>query len=145
MTRRLLLISGACSALPTACGPPAPQAPAAVVSPTAGLGGRIIYLDAPLPGATVGDPVPVRGRVTVSPFEATLRGRVYDAGGALLGEGPIMVTAEMGRPGPFTGTIPLRAGRIAAAGLARVEVAEVSARDGAVIVSATAEIRLAPR
>ncbi len=131
----LLLGLGACS-------------PAARISssatPTLGPGGRLIVIESPRPNAAISlasGGVAVSGRVTVSPFEATLTGRVYDARGAALGIGPIHVQAEAGQPGPFAGTIPLDAG--ASPGPARVEIAELSARDGSVIISASVPIRLA--
>ena len=122
-----------------ACAPGS-GSPPAVPEPTPGFGGRIIYLDVPASGAQVGSEVEVRGRVTVSPFEASLRGRVYDASGRVAGEGPVMVQAEMGKPGPFAGRI--RVNGPVTPGTGRVEVAELSMRDGSVMVSASVNVRL---
>lgn len=130
----LLLGLGACS-----------PAAGTTVSATAtlGPGGRLIVIESPRPNATIAlaGGVAVSGRVTVAPFEATLTGRIYDARGTPLGLGPIHVQAEAGQPGPFAGTIPLDAG--VAPGPATVEIAELSARDGSVVVSASVPIRLA--
>ena len=88
-------------------------------------------------------PVEVRGRVTVGPFENNLRGRVYDADGRVIGEGPVMVTPDalgtLGGPGSLQGTIPVRAPHN---GPARVEVAELSMRDGSLMASANQQITL---
>jgi hypothetical protein len=79
--------------------------------------------------------------VSVTPFESTLRGRVYDATGQVVGEGPIMVDSEMGQPGTFSGQIDFQAG---SGGPGQIEVAEVSPRDGAVVDRAVVEVVLAP-
>jgi hypothetical protein len=104
---------------------------------------RSITLEAPVRNAIVRPPVEVRGRVTVGPFENTLRGRVYDAEGRVIAEGPVMVTPDvpgtLGGPGTFRGTIPVRAPHN---GPARVEVAELSMRDGSLMASANQQITL---
>jgi hypothetical protein len=119
--------------------PTTPPPRQATVTPTTPP--RTIILESPQNGATISSPVQVSGRVTVSPFEATLRGRVYDAQGQVLGEGPIMVSAEMGQPGPFNGSITFRAG---SGGPGKVEVADISPKDGSVLASASADVVLAP-
>jgi hypothetical protein len=100
---------------------------------------RMILLEVPQVGAVVRSPVVVRGRVSVTPFEATLRGRVYDAQGRVVGEGPITMTTEMGRPGPFEGEIPFQ---VSTGGPGRVEVAEESMEDGSIVVSAVVDVVL---
>ncbi len=123
--------------------PPTEPPTAATAQPTQAGGPtlplRMIVLEVPQNGAVVRSPVVVRGRVSVTPFEATLRGRVYDAQGRVVGEGPITMTTEMGQPGPFEGQIPFQA---ATGGPGRVEVAEVSMEDGSVMVSASANVVL---
>jgi hypothetical protein len=109
-------------------------------APTSTTPARTIVLEIPQEGATITSPVQVSGQVSVSPFEATLRGRVYDAQGQVLGEGQIMVAAEMGQPGPFSGSIAFQAG---AGGPGRVEVADISPKDGSVLASATVDVVLA--
>lgn len=95
----------------------------------------------PVSGATITSPVHVHGQVSIAPFESTFRGRVYDAAGSVVGEGPVMVAAEMGQPGDFAGYLTFAAG---AGGAGRVELAELSAKDGSVIISASVDVQLAP-
>lgn len=150
--------------LPASCGPatmpspptptrptvsPLPKTTAGGLAPTADIGPTAaptpvpneIVIEFPLPGATVSSPVEVRGRVKMSPFESTLLGRVLDAQGNLLGQGPIQVAAEMGQPGPFSGQIPFHT---EAEGPGRVEVLEISPKDGAVMTYAAVEVVLSP-
>jgi hypothetical protein len=87
--------------LPSPTMPPAP--------PTATIPPRLIEVHSPSQGATIRSPVRVSGFVSVSPFEATLRCRVYDASGQVVGEGPIMVASEMGQPGNFDGQVSFAA------------------------------------
>lgn len=107
---------------------------------------RQIVLTAPKEGAIVASPVEVEGRVSVMPFEGNLRGRIYDAEGEVVGEVPVQaqpdVEDELGGPGSFTGTIPFR---VDSTGPGQVEIAEISARDGSVVVSATATVTLKTR
>lgn len=116
---------------------PATALPTQAAGPTVPL--RMIALEVPQNGAVVRSPVVVRGRVSVTPFEATLRGRVYDAQGQVVGEAPITMTTEMGQPGPFEGEIPFH---VSAGGPGRVEIAEVSMKDGSLVVSASANVIL---
>lgn len=97
----------------------------------------------PAEGDTIFTPATVSGYVSTRPFEATLRGRVYDGNGTVVGEGPIMVTPvgdEIWGPGTFDATIPFS---ITVAGPGVVEVADLSAEDGSVIVSDTVDVTLA--
>jgi hypothetical protein len=100
-------------------------------------------LTAPKEGATVGSPVEVEGRVSVMPFEANLRGRAYDVEGQVVGEAPIQVRpdveGDLGGPGAFSGAIPFE---VDATCPGYVEVAEISARDGSVVVSETVVVTL---
>jgi hypothetical protein len=105
-----------------------------------GTPARSIALEAPAAGALVSSPVEVRGRVSVSPFESTLRGRVYNAQGQVVGEGAIQVAAEMGQPGTFAGSIAFAPG---SGGPGQVEVADISPKDGAVLASAAQAVVLA--
>ena len=101
-------------------------------------------LAAPAAGQVVTSPVAVRGRVTVGPFENTLRGTVYDATDRVVGQGPVMVTpdvsGQLGGPGTFTAQLSFSG---AAAGRGRVEVADVSPRDGSILASASVAVVLA--
>jgi hypothetical protein len=147
----------------TACGPTAPapttgidQVPspvpptAKVVVPTAvptvPMPGptpvpAAITITSPLAGTEVASPVAVQGMVAVVPFESNLRGRVYDTTGQVLGEGPITVQGSMGDPGPapFSGEIAFQA---STAGPAKIEIAEISPKDGSVIEAATVQVNL---
>jgi len=113
--------------------PPSQPAATATTPP------RQILIDAPAPGAMVSSPLEVRGSVSVSPFESTLRWRVYDAAGQVVGQGPIMVDAEMGQPGSFADQIAFT---VSAGGPGRLEIAEESAKDGSVVVSASVDVVL---
>ena len=135
-TRRapVRLLAALCLALAGAAPLPAPvraQAP------------RTITLQAPGDGAAITDPVEVRGRVTVAPFENNLVGTVYDAAGRALGQGPVPVTpddpATPGGPGSFGATLSFTAG---AGGAGRVAVADVSQADGSVLASASVDVVL---
>lgn len=103
---------------------------------------RTIVLDNPAPGASVTSPVEVRGRVTIAPFENALVGRVYDGSGQLVGMGPVTVAPDvpgtLGGTGSFAGQLTF-AGPI---GAGRVEVADLSERDGSVLASASANVTL---
>lgn len=102
---------------------------------------RRITITVPLAGQAICSPVNVAGNVTVSPFEATLAGRVYNGSGMLIGSGPIHVNAEMGKPGNFGGELTFD--RTRAFGVGHIELAELSARDGSVIVSSSVPVRFA--
>lgn len=129
---------------PPASPVPVQESPSPATSPvhlTTTTPPRLIELDSPSQGARISSPVPVRGLVSVSPFESTLRCRVYDAGGQVIGEGPIMVSGEMGQPGNFDGQCWFTADT---SGPGRVEVAETSPKDGSVVTSAVVDVMLEP-
>ena len=141
------ILSPTATQVPAVTQPPAAtQPPSATTAPSIPAAGTAttpphqILIDAPAPGATVSSPLELRGSVTVSPFESTLRWRVYDAAGQVVGEGPIMVDAEMGQPGSFGDQITFA---VSAGGPGRIEVAELSAKDGSVVVSASVDVVLA--
>lgn len=142
----LLMLSFLGSCTPTLTAVPTPKSepsvqPTALPTAVPTQPAPAIVLTAPRPGETVTSPVEVRGSVAVSPFESTLLGRVYDAAGQVVGSAPIMVAAEMGQPGPFAGTIPFA---VNTAGPGRVEVVEISAKDGTVVLQASVEVMLQP-
>ena len=118
---------------------PTPEPGSPVATPT--VPPPSIVLEAPLNSAKVSSPARVRGQVSVTPFESTLRGRVYDATGQVVGEGPIMVASEMGQPGTFDGQIAFQAG---SGGPGQIEVAEISPKDGSVVIRAVVEVVLGP-
>ncbi|HNS50216.1 MAG TPA: Gmad2 immunoglobulin-like domain-containing protein [Anaerolineae bacterium] len=148
-----LLLLGACTPAPASGPAPSlaagseaaapsevPAEPLPVNSPAVTTDERSITLDEPRTGETLSGAAHVRGSVAVAPFESMLRGRVYDASGAVMGEGPVMVAAEMGQPGAFEGTIPFRA---TTGGPGYVEVAELSPKDGAAVLATGVNVVLA--
>ncbi len=100
---------------------------------------RSIAIDAPVAGAMVSSPVEVRGRVAVTPFEATLGYRIYDHNGRLVGRGPLMVNGEMGKPGTFRAALPFADG---AGGLGTIEILDLSPKDGSVLAGVSVGVRL---
>lgn len=120
------------AASPTPAWPtPAPTTPAP--------GAQQVFLEAPLNSETVGNPLEVRGRTARMPFEATLVVRVYDAWGQLASLTPIMTRGDFGQPATFE--VSVFYGGVPGAG--RIEVVEVSARDGSDLGLATAYVTLA--
>ena len=96
-------------------------------------------MQAPQDGDLVASPIALRGTVRIMPFEGTLVARVYDAQGELAGETPFTVEGDIGGPGTFDVQIPYD---FPSGGLGRVEVVEISARDGLVITSASVDVVL---
>lgn len=107
---------------PTLTPPPSPPTAPIEQGPVE----QQIILESPLDGEPVRNPLTVRGRTTVMPFEATLVVRIYDAHGALVSETPIKVQGKSGGPATFEAGIAYGN----ASGVGRVEVAEVSPYDG---------------
>lgn len=101
---------------------------------------REIVLEAPQNGATISSPIEVRGYVSVSPFESTLVCTIYDAQGQIISKMPVQVNAEMGQPGPFAASIPFT---VSSNGPGKLEIAELSPKDGSVVVSVTVDVVLA--
>ena len=101
---------------------------------------RTITITVPSKGQAICSPVTTSGSVTSTPFEATLRGRVYNAQGVVVGETPIHVNAEAGQPGNFSGQITFDTTRVTAGSAGRVELADLSAKDGSVLASASASV-----
>jgi hypothetical protein len=126
---------------PETAVPPSPTlVPQPTFTPQPGVAvSQVIVLDYPQNGETVGNPLTVSGRTAVMPFEATLVVRVYDACGQLCGTAPIWAQGTIGGPATFEGSIAY--GGVPGAG--RVEVADVSAKDGSDIATASATVTLA--
>ncbi len=125
-------------AVPPTPTPPLPTAVPPTVEPTPPPDG--IVLAKPQAGDAVFSPVEVRGTVSLMPFENTLLGRVYDARGALVGAGPIEVVGDIPGPGTFAGRIPFSVGE---PGPGKVEVADISPKDGTVEYRAVVDVLLA--
>lgn len=100
---------------------------------------RSITLQQPFPNQGICSPVRVSGTTSVTPFEATLTGRVFNGSGTLIGSAPVMVNGQLGKPGTFNTQFAFDTSKLG--GFGRVEVAELSAKDGSVVVSASAPIR----
>jgi LysM repeat protein len=110
-----------------------------LVIPCGGAPVRTLVLQQPTANQVVCSPVRVSGSVSVTPFEATLTGRVYNSLGQIIGTAPVMVTGELGKPGTFNTQFAFDTSR--AAGFGRVEVAELSAKDGSVVIRAVVPVR----
>ncbi len=125
---------------PVAPSRTATVAPTATASapPTALPASQVIILDAPTEGATVSNPVRIRGKTKVMPFEGTLVVKAYDAEGQLAAQKPIIAVGEIGSPATFETEIMI-GGR---PGSGRIEVLEISPKDGDVQASATANVTL---
>lgn len=104
-----------------------------------GTPARSIVLLQPFPNQAVCSPLRVSGQVSVTPFEATLTGRVYNQLGQVIGSGPVMVSGELGKPGTFNSQLVFDTSH--AGGFGRVEIAELSAKDGSVVVNAVTPLR----
>jgi len=125
------------TAIPMTPTAPPPTQPIATVQPLpSGAAGQALLLDSPIPGSAVGNPLTVRGRALLMPFEGTLVVRVYDARGQLAAQTPVQVRGDMQGPVSFETT--LMVGGVPGAG--KVEVLDLSAKDGAVRASAGAAV-----
>ena len=93
---------------------------------------RTITIEAPANGTEVFTSVPVKGKVAIAPFENNLAYRIYDISGIELSAGPVSVSAgNPGGAGTFDALIPL--GDILSGTLIKIEVQDLSARDGSLL------------
>jgi len=102
---------------------------------------RRIDLNEPVDGAVIsGGTLRVRGRVTIAPFENTLRYRLSTAQGSTWQVGPLMVdAADPGAPGTFDESLQI--GNLPADEYV-LEIADLSAADGRILALATARFRI---
>ncbi len=102
---------------------------------------RRIDLDEPVDGAVIsGGTLRVRGRVTIAPFENTLRYRLSTAQGSTWQVGPLMVeAADPGAPGTFDESLQI--GNLPADEYV-LEIADLSAADGRILALATVRFRI---
>ena len=100
--------------------------------------GQVITLEMPAPGQTVENPIQLRGRAKILPFEGTLVIRVIDSAGQIAAEVPIIADGTIGGPATFEATVAYGG----APGPGRVEVLDISARDGGVIAKAAVQVIL---
>jgi len=101
-----------------------------LTSKTADGDERDITIESPTDGSEVGRIFPLKGSITIAPFENNLVVKVFDANENQVYIGPLAVTSEdMGMPGTFDASISLDEIEIAS-GPIRIEVSEVSMADG---------------
>lgn len=110
-------------------------------SQTPGGQERRIDLDDPTDNTTLNTrTLHLRGRVTIAPFENTLRYRLTTAQGTTLLVGPLMVEApDLGAPGTFETTLDLQN---LPSGLYYLEIADLSAADGSILALTTVRLSL---
>lgn len=99
-----------------------------------------IIISSPTLNEEVTSPVTVTG--WGSGFENNLAVDVLDATGSVIGQGYVIVDAELGQIGPFTGSIAFTPP--ASAQLGRVSVYSISPRDGAIEHLASVTVNLNP-
>ncbi len=61
--------------------------------------------------------------------------------GTVVGQSSMPVNAPVGQPGNFSGTIAFNTGQVRHVSSGRVELAEISPRDGSVVTSTSVAIR----
>jgi len=120
LTNPNLIYVGQVLLIPTTGPTPTP-------TPTIPTVQEAIIITAPLSDATITSPVTITG--WGSGFENTLAVRVLDENGTVIGEGFVMVDAEFGQVGPFSGSVAYTAPGTTQLG--RIQVFSVSPRDGA--------------
>jgi len=109
------------------------------VSYTADGRQRVIDIESPADGTEVFRSVPLKGNVTVAPFENNLVYRIYDLGGVELAVGSVTVNAnELGGPGTFDTQISL--GNILSGALIRIELQDLSVEDGSLLAMDSVEL-----
>jgi len=116
----------------------APPTPTPTPSPTVPVVQEAIVITSPAPDATITSPVTITG--FGSGFENTLAVNILDGSGSVIGEGYVMVDAEVGQYGPFTGTVSYTAP--SSTQLGRVQVFSISPRDGAIEHLASVSVTL---
>lgn len=99
-----------------------------IADPTAAQ--QTITIESPAPGSTLTNPFELRGKTNQYPFKGRLIYRVLDAEGNQVGRSPFTVVGQVGNPATFA--IPATYD-VNTDGLGTVEVAEISAADGAII------------
>lgn len=99
---------------------------------------RAILIESPQVGQQVSGALTINGHVTVSPFENTLRLRIYNEQGNELYTAPFTINvSELGAAADFDITLDLAA---YAPGLITIEIADLSAADGSVLALASVEV-----
>jgi len=100
---------------------------------------RTIVIESPADGSDVFTSIPVRGQVTVAPFENNLVYRIFDISGIELSAGAMTVSAsDSGVPGTFEAVIPL--GNILSGAIIHLEVQDLSAADDSLLAMDSVEL-----
>lgn len=100
---------------------------------------RTITIESPADGSEVFTSVPIKGKVTIAPFENNLVYRIFDVSGIELSAGAVTVTApDLGAPGTFESLIPL--GGVLSGSIIRLEVRDESAKDGSLLAMDSMEL-----
>ena len=100
---------------------------------------RVITIDSPANGTEVFSSVPLKGSVTVAPFENNLVYHIYDTGGVDLAIGSVTVDApELGGPGTFDQTIML--GNVLSGTVIRIQLQDINAQDGSLLSMGSVEL-----
>ena len=103
---------------------------------------RVITIDSPAQGSEVGRVFPLKGSVSIAPFENNLVVRIFDAAGNQVYIGPLLVNApDMGAPGTFDASISLEGIEISP-GPIRIEVEDVSMADGSTLALDSVQVTL---
>jgi hypothetical protein len=100
---------------------------------------RTLTITSPADHTEIFRSVQVKGNVAIAPFENQLAYRIVDLGGVELAVGSITVqAAELGAPGTFDQTILL--GDILTGAVIRLEVQDLSAKDGSLLAMDSVEL-----
>jgi hypothetical protein len=129
--------------MPTDAGPvgavPVAPPPAPATAPPAGPAARTITIDTPTQNQVVANPIDVRGRVSITPFENNLVYRITNQSANLVDEGAVAVTGEQGKPGTFSveiSPVGQPGDRL------RIDILDISAADSSILASASVDLVL---
>lgn len=118
---------------------PAPS-PTSAVAPAYPIVQEAIIITSPILNDVIKSPVTVTG--WGAGFENTLSVAILDEEGRILGQGTVMVNAEFGQYGPFSGAITFSSPTSAQVG--KLQIYSVSARDGSIDHLSSVMIKLEP-
>lgn len=129
--------------MPTDAGPvgavPVAPTPVPATAPPAGPAARTITIDTPTQNQVVANPIDVRGRVSITPFENNLVYRATNQSANLVDEGAVAVTGEQGKPGTFSveiSPVGQPGDRL------RIDILDISAADSSILASASVDLVL---
>ncbi len=103
-----------------------------------------IHITSPTEGTVVTSPLGVHGETNFPPFESNLGLQLVDANGRIIGTGHAVVDTS-GRPagGSFEGTLTFMSPATDQEGI--LQVFEISAKDGSILMIASVRVHLAAR